>query len=188
MAGAVTVMKTIADVIDDILRREGGYANRVADRGGPTNKGITARSWGEYRKLGRSATIAEVQAITDADARQFYWDVFVQPLVAVPEPLRSLLVDWSVTSGPREPIRALQAALVLRDRYLGPIDGLLGPVTLAAIGREVDVLYYAVLKARVEFYQRLAFDIHVREFLMEHPESQLHNLRGWIGRALEFMA
>lgn len=181
--------KSLSEVIDDILRREGGYSNRVADRGGPTNFGITARSWGAYRHLGRDATIAEVQAITELEARTFYWDVFVTPLISVAEPLRALLVDWTVTSGPREPIKALQAALAARDRYAGPLDGLLGPLTFAALGRDVTVgaLYHAVLRARIEFYQHLAFDVRVREFLDLNPSAQLHNLRGWTSRCLEFL-
>ena len=34
---------TIEAILDDVLRREGGYSDHLADGGGPTNYGITAR-------------------------------------------------------------------------------------------------------------------------------------------------
>ena len=65
-------MNTIEQILDDILRREGGYVNHPADRGGPTNFGITAQTLGSWRKLGRPATAAEVQALTEPEARAIY--------------------------------------------------------------------------------------------------------------------
>ena len=34
-------MTNIDELIDDVIEREGGYVNHPADRGGPTNWGIT---------------------------------------------------------------------------------------------------------------------------------------------------
>jgi lysozyme family protein len=183
-------MKTATQVITEILRREGGYSDRAADQGGPTNFGITAQSWGSYKKLGRAATDDEIKAISDLEARKFYWDVFVAPWAGLPEPLRSLLVDWAVNSGPDDPVAALQRVLKAKGAYRGPVDGVLGPLTRTAIATDPDptATFDAVVVARVEFYFTIVLhDTAVREFLRIHPESQLANLHGWTRRALEFL-
>ena len=52
-------MANVADLIDDILRREGGYVNHPADKGGPTNFGITQDTLSRY--IGRQALISDVK-------------------------------------------------------------------------------------------------------------------------------
>lgn len=48
-----------------VLEREGGYCNRKADKGGPTNKGVTLAT---YRSVyGQSKTVEDLKRITDAE-------------------------------------------------------------------------------------------------------------------------
>lgn len=59
-----------------VLEREGGYCNRKADKGGPTNKGVTLTT---YRSVfGQNKTIEDLKRITDAEweyiFKKFYWD------------------------------------------------------------------------------------------------------------------
>lgn len=89
----------IQPILNDILRREGGYVNHPADRGGPTKYGITASTLGEWRKLGRTATEEEVQALTEQEARQIYFTNYVQRPgldVIQDQKLLGLLVDTAV--------------------------------------------------------------------------------------------
>lgn len=192
---------TTDQIIDGILERELHPSERrkpwdavvarerAADRGGWTRAGITAKTLGLHRKLGRQATRAELDAMSEQECRAIYHALYVGPFAMVPEPLRSLLVDWAVTSGPDDPTRALQRALAARGVYADAIDGIFGLNTRAALIHDPDqhATYRDVLRARVRFYVALALDdAAVARFLEAHPTVNLHNLRGWVNRALEF--
>jgi len=107
-------MTPIDTILDEIIRREGGYVNHPSDRGGPTNFGITAQTLGAWRKLGRPATAAEVQALTETEARAIYRHQYITGpgLDVITHPgLLHLLVDAGVHSGPKQAVQWLQSAL-----------------------------------------------------------------------------
>jgi lysozyme family protein len=123
------------------------------------------------------------------ECRAIYRTKYVGPFALVPEPLRSLLVDWAVTSGHDDPTRALQRALRARGVYVDPIDGLFGPKTRAAIVHDPQPreTYRDVFAARIRFYTMLGLnDPDVVDFVDKHPKTQLRNVVGWINRCLEF--
>ncbi len=190
---------TVVAIIDDILRRElpagvtwaeSKARLHPADRGGLTRGGITSASWGTYAQLGRPATRAELNAITEPQARQFYRQRHVAPFDTYPDPLRVLLVDFGVMSSHRAVFRALQKALRDQGLYRGQIDGRIGPQSRAAIkAPQLDhrQLYNDTLNYRQQYYITLAFDRQARAFLKSHPTSQLAFLRGWLARCWEFV-
>jgi len=97
-------MNLIDTILDEIIRREGGYVNHPDDRGGSTNFGIAAQTLGEWRKLGRPASAAEVQALTKDEARALYRQQYITGpgFEAITHPgLLHLLVDTAVHSGPK---------------------------------------------------------------------------------------
>jgi lysozyme family protein len=181
-------------VLRDGLRREGWPApaeDKPSDRGGLTRGGITAKSWGDCRQLGRLATADELNAITEDDALAFYYARYVvlpKFETILDQRLRALMIDWSFTSWHDDPVAALQHSLARRGLYTGAIDGEIGPRTTAAIlsDREPRVTFKDVYNARITFYLDLAFDKQAREFLHAHPTTQLHNAQGWVNRCLEF--
>ena len=187
----------IERVLKDALHREGwndGKAvarKHAADKGGWTRGGITAGAWGRYTHLGRPATPQELNAISESEALEFYFNeyVTVPALDRVPDQkLRALLIDWCFTSWD-DPIRAMQTSLKRRGHYDGAIDGTFGPKTKAAllVDRDPRMTYRDVLAARVRHYFACAYGPDVREFLSTHPDSQLINLKGWVYRCLEFI-
>src|SRR3972149_5595126 len=158
-----------SDVLRACLRREGWPEParlHPADRGGLTRGGITSENWGDYRGLKRRATAAELGAITDDEALQFYFLRYVQQPgldQVTDQRLRALLVDWCFTSGD-DPIRALQGSLRVRGLYAGAIDGRLGPKTRAGLfaDRDPRQTYRDVLAARGRVYVRLGVDARAR--------------------------
>lgn len=143
---------TAATVIADILRREGGFVNHPADRGGPTKYGITAATLGAWRGLNRPATAAEVAALTEDEAALFYRQrVIDRSLFAGVsfEPLRLQLIDFGVNSGNERAVRWLQRAMglppesdTLTERLLARVNAapgvLLNNALVAARLRMVD--------------------------------------------------
>jgi lysozyme family protein len=183
-------MITQRQIIDGIIQREGGYSNRTADRGGPTKFGITQATLADWRKA--PVTAADVEALTESEAAQIYAARYVNPYMSVPEPLRTLLADIAVTSWHDDAIRMLQQALRERGLYAGAIDGKRGPKTNAAIAGLGDasarLLFIAVLKLRSrQLINEALDDAATQAFIKSHPDQDIHNLRGWQNRCLEFL-
>ena len=124
-------------LIDEVIRREGGFSNHPADRGGPTRWGITeavARAHG-YRGDMRSLPREEAAAIY----RRIYWLRPRLDEVAEAAPrLAAELFDTGVNMGPTIAAGFLQRALNALNRGASdyedlPVDRRIGPRTLAAL-------------------------------------------------------
>jgi len=128
----------IAALIDEVITREGGYSNHPADRGGPTNFGITqivARSngfMGDMRLLPRS--------VAETIYRRLYWEKPGYAFVAELAPMvAEELFDTAVNMGPGTASGFLQRALNALNRNEGDypdlkVDQSIGAKTLAALG------------------------------------------------------
>ena len=119
---------TTGEILDEVLRREGGYVDHPHDRGGPTHYGITRATLAGWRKA--AVTAEDVQRLTEAEARAIYQRQYVEApgFDQIVDPrLRALLVDYGVHSGPRRAIMDLQRAAGVT------VDGTIGPQTLAAV-------------------------------------------------------
>lgn len=168
-------MNPIDTILDDILRREGGYVNHPADRGGPTNFGITAQTLGSWRKLGRPATATEVQALTEMEARAIYRQQYITApgFETITNPaLLHLLVDAAVHSGPKRAVQWLQSALGVTA------DGVIGPKTRAALAQaDKGVLCGKVLGQRLR---------HLGRLITNDPKQSAF-AAGWMNRMAEFV-
>src|ERR1041384_4619075 len=126
-------MKTAADIIDDLIRREGStYSDHPADRGGPTKYGITLRTlraWRHRIEPSQITDASDVEALTEEEARAIYTAMYVinpRFIELNDVRLQALLVDCGVQHGTERATRWLQEALGVK------VDGDLGPLTLAA--------------------------------------------------------
>lgn len=129
--------KSVDTLIDELIAREGGYVNHAADRGGPTNFGITqevARATGfagDMRDFPRSAAVAIY--------RRRYWEQPGFAAVAALAPrLAEELFDTAVNMGPNTAAKFLQRALSVLNRngrdYPDVIaDGKIGPAVIYAL-------------------------------------------------------
>lgn len=162
-------LNAASTVIDLVLKREGDkYTNRPNDRGGPTKYGITQKTLARYR--GRQVTADDVRNLTETEARAIYTTMYIQDPKfdhIDDKDLRELLIDSGVQHGPDRAVCWLQAAAGAK------IDGLLGPITFAAIdAADPHVLFIRVFARRMRFYGELITRDH----------SQAENADGWMNR------
>ena len=155
-------------LINDLIDREGGYVNHPADRGGPTNFGITEAV---ARANGYRADLRHLpRAVAAGIYRRLYWHKPRFDAVAPSAPgIAAELFDTAVNMGPKVATSFLQRALNAlnrgaRDYADIAVDGQIGPATLRALkgflkhrGRAGEaVLLKAVEALQGERYLRLA--------------------------------
>lgn len=169
-------MADIDSMLNDIIAREGGYVNNSADRGGPTNMGITQATLSNWQ--GHPATLGEVQALSEETAKAIYSrNYFVKPKIdQLPDAIQAVVLDAAVNSGPGQSVKFLQQ--VLNDHGYGPltVDGGIGPMTVAAADKADAALGAALVHALVEC--RRAF---LKQLAVKDPSQQRFE-KGWMNR------
>ncbi len=173
---------TLDQVLAAVMAREGGYVNNPADRGGPTKYGVTQAALAHWR--GRPVTAAQVRALTRKEARAIYLRKYlIEPgyrQIGNPT-LQALVLDCAVHHGPRQATRLLQRALRVRD------DGIIGPVTLAALARlDSRRVGIRLLCERVRLFGRIiTHDLSDadRDGIPDHTEFAA----GWLDRVADLL-
>ena len=167
------MIRSVDQMIDEILRREGGFVDHPNDRGGPTHHGITQATLARYR--GKPVTVDDVRNLTEAEARHIYRnDYFTSiQLHRIRDPyVACLAFDCSVNHGPQRAVRWLQQIVGVVD------DGILGDATEVAINSHEPVrLYQKLLARRIVFYGEI----------ISRDHSQAVFALGWLRRAAEFV-
>lgn len=164
---------TADDILDDVLRREGGYVNDSADRGGCTAYGITQATLSGWR--GRPVTCAEVKALSSIEARQIYTEKYIKPFQGAGPmngQLLGLCVDCAVNHGVSRAVKWLQDAAGVKA------DGVLGPRSREAVqSAQWRVLFTKILRTRLRFYGAI----------IRNDPKQSKFLLGWMNRASSFL-
>lgn len=185
-------MKSVEEIADEIVAREGGYVNDPDDPGGPTNHGVTMDT---LRRLGVDLTgdgrvsEADVRALTRAKAADIFIEhYFRRPRInALPAAIQPSVFDMYVNAGANA-VRILQR--LLTDMGFDIIDdGAIGPATIRAAQKAWEAapghLADAYGIARRNYYYALAD---------RRPASRKYARRndggkgGWIVRAEEFIS
>ncbi len=170
---------------DVSLKHEGGYVDHPADRGGPTNKGVTLATWHAFLRAGdatlKNATVETLlekfplKDLTDVQVAQIYYQGYWRPAkcgLMPNEAMAALVFDAAINHGPRRALRLLQAAAWMPAKQC---DGLWGNKTAAAVQAAAEDpigLADDFLLARERFYR----------WIVDDDPSQGVFLRGWMAR------
>ena len=134
-----------------IFKAEGGYSDNPADRGGPTNYGITLATLKAYED-NQNLTADDVKKLTPDMAKEIYRTAYWNRMQcgALPAGLDLEVFDFGVNAGPGEAVKTLQKIVGVTP------DGSIGPITLAAVralnARDVISRYS---DARLAYYKAL---------------------------------
>jgi lysozyme family protein len=185
-------MKTVAEIAQEIVTREGGFVNDPADQGGPTKYGVTLAT---LKRLGIDVNgdgrsdIADLKSLSRAKAAEIFATYYFEKpgLANLPEALQPAIFDMYVNSGANA-VKILQRLLVDMGHDLA-VDGAVGPQTIAAAHgaalRDPVLFADAYGIARRNYYYALAD---------ARPQSRKFARRndggkgGWILRAEEFIS
>ncbi|WP_440105447.1 glycoside hydrolase family 108 protein [Acidovorax sp. BL-A-41-H1] len=135
-------MSLFLDLVDRVLSHEGGYVNDPNDPGGETKWGISKRSYPHLN----------IKGLTRQDAIAIYQRDFWQRVQGdkLPVPFVFQALDAAVNHGIGNAVRWMQRAAGVAD------DGVIGPVTLAAVARQEPADLVLLFNAeRLEFYAKL---------------------------------
>ncbi len=171
---------SVEALIEDVIRREGGFGDHQADRGGPTKFGITQATLSQH--LGHAASAAEVEQLSLDQARQIYRrDYYQGPRIdQLPEGIQPFVFDSGVNHGPKRAIGFVQQVCNLAGFGSLVVDGVCGPETIRATDDAAramaDWLLAALVEERRSFYQAIVRD----------DPSQAVFLNGWLNRLAAF--
>jgi lysozyme family protein len=153
------------EIIEVVLEHEGGYVNDPDDPGGETNFGIAKRSHSDV----------DIKNLTKEGAKEIYkkeyWDK--NKVESLPEDLWHIYFDMCVNQGKSRAVKIIQRAVNSKGGSL-TVDGGMGPMTIAAIG-----------KFRVELDRVRAYRVkYYADLVTRKPDLEKFYF-GWFRRALE---
>lgn len=175
-------MRTVKQIIDDVIAIEGGYKNDPDDKGGETNYGITIKT---ARANGYMGALRDMP-------RQVAFDIYMKAYVNDPKfnqvfdidpDIAAELVDTGVNMGQAKAAAFLQRALNVLEGYGLAEDGKLGPASLGALrtyyskrGRSGLVVLSRMLNGQqcVRYME-----------LVESNPSQRKYIFGWINNRVQ---
>jgi lysozyme family protein len=160
-----------ATISEMITTSEGGFTDHPADRGGPTNWGITAPVLAEYLELD-TVTPDIVRSLTMEQAIDIYLKKYVEGsgIAALDPSLHSIVLDSVVNHGIAGGVKMLQ-------RAIGEVeDGRCGPKTVAVANARPRDAYYGIIRCRMKKYAGI----------VNSDPKQLVFLSGWINRLSRF--
>ena len=143
------------DIIEVVLKHEGGYVNDPVDPGGETNFGIAKRSHPDV----------DIKNLTKEGAKEIYYqDYWMKNRVPqLPDELKHIYFDMCINQGRGRAVKILQQAANAKGANL-KVDGGLGPKTIGALNgvelqrvRAYRIKYYADLVTRKPDLEKFYF-------------------------------
>lgn len=154
-----------------LIQMEGGYVWHPDDKGGPTNLGVTLKTYQDF--YGEDKTKEDLKNISHKEwahiMKSGYWDRCKADQI-ISQSVAEILVDWCVNSG-MTGLRRVQELVGAKP------DGIAGPITLSLINTsDPKTLHERIVNARRQFYVNI----------VKRNPSQKVFMNGWMNRLERF--
>jgi len=149
------------DAVEIVLSHEGGYVWDKNDPGGETKYGISKRAYPDL----------DIAKLTREEAAQIYYTDYWLPLKcnSLPFNVALVLFDMGVNMGRSQAVKCLQRAVLVKP------DGVIGPMTMAAVAaHHKNVVIEKTTQERILFYASL-------------PTFERFG-KGWVRRSIETLS
>jgi lysozyme family protein len=177
---------SIEQLIEDVIEREGGYVNHPADKGGPTNWGITQSVARQQGYHGDMRALPQSEAVSIY--RRLYWASpgFAKIALYAPK-LAAEMFDTGINMGTGTATGFLQRALNALNRNASDypditVDRRAGPVTIAALQSFLHLRGAGGEKVLLKSIEALQGAHYLR--LAETRPSQEVFLYGWLANRI----
>lgn len=163
MLGAFFMSKDFKTALKRVLEHEGGYVNNPKDPGGETNFGITKSTARSYGYNGSMKTIP--MDVVERIYKAMYWDAMSCDNFEFA--IAFHMFDAAVNHGLLNARKILQRAVGVKD------DGMIGPVSLAAIRQQpVFALVSLFNSKRISFYTNISnFNVYGKGWMNRMSEN-----------------
>ena len=179
-------MKTVRELAEEIVAREGGFVHDPDDPGGATKYGVTLAT---LRRVRGQADVADIRSLSRSEAVEIFIEhYFHRPRIGdLPRALQASVFDMYVNAGANA-VRILQRLLGEMGQAV-TVDGAIGPQTMtaaqAAYAAGPDHLADAYGIARRNYYYRLG---DARPKSRKYARRRDGGKGGWIRRAEAFIS
>lgn len=169
---------TFEEMIEIVLKHEGGLVNHPKDPGGLTNRGITLAT---YQRYYPDKTAEDLRKMTKAEAIEFYHKHFYKKynVDKLPSCIQDIYLDMCVNHGVGNASKLLQRG-INGFGFSIIVDGKVGKKTIAtaeaAAKKDCQELREQVNDSRQQFFNRI---------ISNRPEMQVF-ARGWRNRVNSF--
>lgn len=172
-------MPDYRDAIKKVLQHEGGFVNHPNDRGGPTNWGVTLKTYNEYmtKVTGRpyQATIDEIKNMPMGNAlliyKTLYWDK-IQGDKIRKYSMATAIFDQAINRGHIAAVKQAQRVLKTFNFPLAE-DGVMGASTITALNTVDEAKFLnSYLQESILAYNKI----------VQNNPSQSVFLKGWLKR------
>lgn len=175
-------MTSIREIIDEIIRVEGGYVDHPNDPGGATKYGITEKV---ARAAGYKGNMRDLPVTTAYDI--YYKDYVVNPgyhrLAEIDPAVAAEVVDTGVNMGPSIAGKFLQRSLNALSGSGLAVDGAVGPRTVNALADFLRLRGQAGTKVLLKMLNSLQCVRYIE--LTENNAKNRSFIYGWVANRVD---